>query len=184
MELITILLIALSLAMDAFAVSVANGAAMIKCQIKDAFKIAFFFGTFQAIMPLIGWLAGHSVYRYAESFAHWISFGLLAFIGIKMMYESTILKRMDSSCSINNILVLTGLAVATSIDALVVGISFSFLQVTIIEPVIIIGLVTFLLSFGGVYLGGKIGSMFSNKAEFAAGLLLLLIGIKIVVMQS
>jgi putative Mn2+ efflux pump MntP len=184
MEIVTIFLIALSLAMDAFAVSIANGATMKQCNVKDAFKIAFFFGAFQAFMPVIGWFAGNSFATYVHSFAHWIAFGLLAVIGFKMMYEAAIIKRLDKSCSINNILVLTGLAVATSIDALVVGISFSFLSVAIVTPVIVIGLVTFALSFIGVYVGEKLGSIFSNKMEFAAGLVLLLIGIKIVLTHS
>ena len=179
MDFITIVVIAVGLAMDAFAVSIASGVTLKKFQALPAFRIALFFGGFQAIMPVLGWLAGSSFKQYIEDYAHWVAFSLLAFIGGKMIYESFVIKEAASKCDPNNLTTVFILAIATSIDALAVGLSFSVLQVQILTPVIIIGIVTFLLSLAGVYIGGKFGSIFENKIEFWGGLVLIGIGLKI-----
>jgi len=181
MNLVTITIIAFGLAMDAFAVSIASGVTLKRVRLSYALRIALFFGGFQAVMPLIGWLVGSSFSSYIAAFDHWVAFGLLAFIGGKMIYESTILKEAEKKTDPRKLIVLFVLAIATSIDALAVGLSFSVLQVQIVNPVIIIGVVTFLLSFLGVYLGGKFGSIFENKIEFIGGIILIGIGLKILI---
>lgn len=179
MDLVSMILIGLSLAMDAFAVSISSGVTLKKYHIGHAFRIALFFGLFQAIMPLIGWSAGLSFKTQVDTFSHWIAFLILLVIGCKMIYESILIKEDNRKCDPTNLLVLSGLAIATSIDALAIGVSFSLLNITITEPVIIIGLVTFITSFIGVYLGDKFGILFGNKIEIFGGIVLILIGIKI-----
>jgi len=179
MSIINVLLISLGLAMDAFAVSISNGMALKCFKKKIAFRVALFFGGFQAIMPVIGWAAGLSFRKYIESYDHWIAFVLLSFIGVKMIFESSGLEKNETSCNPENILFLFTMAVATSIDALAVGISFSCLRINIITPVIAIGLVTFVLSFSGVFLGNKFGSFFEKKMELLGGVILIGIGLKI-----
>ena len=181
MNLVTIIIIAVGLAMDAFAVSIASGITLKRVRLSYALRIALFFGGFQAVMPLIGWLVGSSFSSYIAAFDHWVAFGLLAFIGGKMIYESTVLKAAEKKTDPSKLMILIVLAIATSIDAFAVGLSFSVLQVHIIQPVIIIGLVTFLLSLLGVYIGGKFGSIFENKIEFIGGLVLIGIGFKILI---
>ena len=179
MSLINILLISIGLAMDAFAVSISNGMA-VKCFKKRfAFKVALFYGGFQAIMPIVGWAAGLSFRKYIESYDHWIAFGLLFLIGAKMIYESR--NDNENACNPEKTLFLFTMAIATSIDALAVGISFSCLQINIILPVILIGLVTFVLSFIGVFLGNKFGNLFGKKMELIGGLILIGIGTKILI---
>jgi putative Mn2+ efflux pump MntP len=132
-------------------------------------------------MPIIGWLAGLSLRDYISAIDHWIAFGLLSFIGCKMIYESITVQSSKKEINPLNVYVLLVLSVATSIDALAVGVSFAFLKVSIVTPVIIIGTVTFLLSYLGVYIGDRIGHFFENKIEIAGGILLIGIGIKILV---
>jgi len=179
MGLITIIVIAVALAMDTFAVSVVSGSAYKHLQIKHIFRMAAFFGGFQAIMPLIGSLAGITVKRYLENYDHWVAFALLSAVGLKMLYESFKIAPAKQIFNPSNILILLVLSVATSIDALVVGITLSFLKVSIAVAVVIIGLVTFLLSYLGVFIGKKIGHFFESKIEAAAGLLLFALGLKI-----
>ena len=181
MDIISIVLIAVGLAMDAFAVSITSGITIKSLRINNAFKIAIFFGLFQAVMPIIGWLAGLSLRDYISAVDHWIAFGLLSFIGCKMIYESITVQSSEKEINPLNVYVLLVLSVATSIDALAVGVSFAFLKVSIVTPVIIIGTVTFFLSYLGVYIGDRIGHFFENKIEIAGGLLLIGIGIKILV---
>ena len=181
MDYFTIVLIGIGLAMDALAVSITSGFTLKTFKVRYAFKIAIFFGAFQAIMPVLGWLAGNSFRQYIESVDHWIAFGLLAFIGGKMIYESTIMKKTESKADPNNLLILFGLSLATSIDALAVGISFSVLKLEIIGPVLIIGLVTFIFSFFGVYIGKRFGKFLGNKIEITGGVVLIGIGIKILI---
>ena len=177
---ITILLIAFGLAMDSFSVSITNGLENRTFKTANAFRIGLFFGLFQAIMLLIGWFAGIHVLDFISGLDHWIAFGLLAFIGCRMIYESVKVetKKLLSSLSIGLLLTLS---VATSIDALAVGLSFSFLRISIILPAIIVGLVAFSLSFLGVYLGGKMGRFLKNRVEILGGLILIFIGIRILV---
>lgn len=181
MSFIEIILIAIGLSLDAFAVSITSGVTINNLKVRHAFKIAAFFGIFQAIMPLIGYLAGISLNKYITSYDHWIAFGLLAFIGGKMIYEGFQIEKceMDKDC-LNSVTLLI-LAIATSIDALAVGVVFSSLSLSIIIPVIIIGLITFVICFAGVYIGDKFGSFFEKKMELIGGAVLILIGLKIVI---
>jgi len=181
MSFITILIIAAALAMDAFSVSIATGAAHKKTGNLNALKMAFFFGIFQAVMPIIGWLAGLSFRKYIESFDHWIAFALLALVGGKMIYEAIFTKQKQQKNNAMTLTVLLILSVATSIDALAVGITFSLIAESIAKAVIVIGLVTFAFSYIGVFIGEKLGHFFENKIEIAGGLMLLAIGIKILV---
>ena len=175
---ITTLLIALGLAMDSFSVAIANGLATKTFKITKALKISAFFGFFQAIMPIIGWYAGVHILDLISDFDHWVAFFLLTFIGSRMIYESIRKEstRLTSSLSIK---VLLMLSIATSIDALAVGLSLSLLKVSIIIPAIVTGVVTFSLSFFGVYLGGRFGRALKNRVESLGGLILVAIGLKI-----
>ena len=175
---ITVLLIALGLAMDSFSVAIANGLATKTFQATKALKIAVFFGFFQGIMPVIGWLAGVHVIDLIADYDHWIAFFLLAFIGARMIYES-IKKESDTLVASLSIKVLLVLSIATSIDALAVGLSLSLLQVSIIIPAIVTGVVTFSLSFFGVYIGGKFGRVLKSRVESLGGIILVVIGLKI-----
>ena len=181
MDIISIIFIAFGLAMDAFAVSITSGLTIKSLKINNALKIAVFFGLFQAIMPLIGWLAGLSFRDFISGVDHWIAFGLLSIIGCKMIYESSKMDLNEKKIDPLNIYVLFILSIATSIDALAVGLSLSFLNVSIALPAIIIGIVTFLLSIFGVYFGNRFGHYFERKIEIIGGLILIGIGIKILI---
>lgn len=179
---IELFLIGVGLSMDAFAVSVCKGLAMKKVNKKQAVIIGLYFGGFQALMPLIGWFLGVRFQKYITSFDHWIAFGLLVFIGGKMILEAVRdtevqeIKEKDPPLDHKEMLVL---AVATSIDALAVGITFAFLNTPIIEAIVIIGCTTFLLSILGVVVGNFFGTRYKKKAEIAGGIILVLIGLKI-----
>jgi len=181
MDIISIIFIAFGLAMDAFAVSITSGLTIKSLKINNALKIAIFFGLFQAIMPLIGWLAGLSFRDFISDVDHWIAFGLLSVIGCKMIYESSKMELNKKKINPLNVYVLLMLSVATSIDALAVGLSLSFLKVSIALPAVIIGIVTFLLSILGVYFGNRFGHYFERKIEIIGGLILICIGIKILI---
>ncbi len=181
MQLLTIIVIAVGLAMDAFAVAVASGSAYKQLEIKYAFRIAVFFGGFQAIMPLIGYLAGTSVKEYVADYDHWIAFTLLCAVGAKMIYESFKISPAEKSFDPSNILTLLALSVATSIDALAVGITLSLVTNSIIAALIIIGIVTFALSYLGVLIGKRFGHFFEHKIEAVGGLILIALGLKILV---
>lgn len=181
------LLIGIGLSMDAFAVSVCKGLGMSKLNKKQMFVIALYFGGFQALMPFIGWVVGARFSSYVSQYAHWIAFVLLAIIGGKMMHESVTesddcenVEEKDKKLSHKELLML---AIATSIDALAVGISFAFLNVPIVPSIIIIGLTTFVISLAGVVIGNIFGSKYKNKAEIVGGLILVVIGLKIVLEQ-
>ncbi|MBI4978804.1 MAG: manganese efflux pump [Spirochaetes bacterium] len=182
MGILTFFLIAIGLSMDALAVSIASGVTMRGMRFRHAFRMALFFGGFQALMPFLGWLAGMTLKSYITSFDHWVAFGLLAFIGGKMIYESFVIDEAekDTKCEMR-LRTLFVLAIATSIDALAVGVTFGVLKVSIALPVLIIGATTALLSFAGVYAGKAFGKLFENKIEFAGGVILIGIGIKILV---
>jgi len=175
---LTNFLLALGLAMDAFAVSMSSGTTIRPFRLNDALKLAIFFGGFQALMPVLGWLGGSAVSIFVSDYAPWIAFGLLVFIGGKMIYEA-LYGSPEGKVSSLSYSVLFVLAVATSIDALAVGISFAFLKTPILEPVIIIGCVTFLMSFCGAVLGYRIGHFFENEVEILGGLILIGLGGKI-----
>jgi len=181
MELLTIMTIAVGLAMDAFAVSIVSGSAYKKLMIRHALRMAFFFGAFQALMPLIGALAGLSVREYIAHYDHWVAFGLLSGIGAKMVFESFKIRQAEQNFDPSNVFVLLALSVATSIDALAVGITFPFLRVSITTAVLIVGLVTFVLSYSGVFIGKKLGHFFESKIEALGGIVLISLGTKILI---
>ncbi len=156
MNTMTILLLAVGLSMDAFAVSISSSVTIGKIKFRHAFKIGAFFGLFQAFMPLIGWAAGLSFRALISGIDHWIAFILLALIGGKMIYESFKLDCQQNKVNPLNNLVLLGLAVATSIDALAAGISFALLKINILYTVSLIGIITFGISMVGVFLGKKL----------------------------
>ena len=179
MVLLTIVIIAIGLAMDAFAVSIVSGAAYKQLHIKHALRLALFFGGFQAFMPLIGFLAGLTVKQHIANYDHWVAFALLTAVGAKMIYESTKIKPADENSQPFNIPVLLALSVATSIDALAVGITLSLLRIPIVTAAVIIGLVTFALSYIGVFIGKNFGHFFESKIEALGGIILIAIGFKI-----
>lgn len=181
--LVEFLLLGVGLAMDAFAVSICKGLAMRKVNKKQAVIIALFFGGFQAIMPVIGWLLCKGFQTYIEAFDHWIAFALLAFIGVKMIIETlrekeddVVIEEMDPPLDMKEMLML---AIATSIDALAVGISLAALDRPIVESAAIIGAVTFVISIIGVYIGNFFGNRYKKRAELTGGIILVLIGVKI-----
>ena len=177
---IELFLLGVGLSMDAFAVSVCKGLGMKKLNKKQALIIGLYFGGFQALMPFVGWLLGSQFQKYITSIDHWIAFILLGFIGGKMMIEAVrewneeeVVDVMDAPIDHKNMLVL---AVATSIDALTVGITFAFLGTPIVEAITIIGITTMVISIAGVVVGNFFGSRYKSKAEFIGGLIL---GLKI-----
>ena len=183
MTLLEIFLIGIGLSMDAFAVAICKGLAMPnKVDKKGALLIALYFGVFQAVMPTLGWLLGSQFARYVTRLAPWIAFILLAWIGGNMIRESLSKEEREEeetgSVSHKELLVL---AVATSIDALAVGVTFSVLElaVSIAVAVILIGCTTFVISLAGVYVGNVFGAKYKSKAEFVGGAILILIGVKI-----
>ncbi len=181
MDVMTVIPIAFGLAMDAFAVSIASGMTFKGEKVTPALKLGLCFGSFQALMPILGWLAGLKLRDLISGVDHWAAFVLLAFIGSKMIYESIKLGEERNERNPLNPFVLLMLSVATSIDALAVGLSFAFLKISISGPVMIIGVVTFVLSFFGVLIGSRLGHFFEKKMEMLGGLVLIGIGIKILV---
>jgi putative Mn2+ efflux pump MntP len=179
MNLFTIIVVAVGLAIDAFVVSIVSGGAYKQLHVKHIVRMALFFGGFQAFMPVIGFLAGLSVREYIECCDHWIAFGLLSAVGGKMIYESFKIKSIEEKFDPTNIFVLLLLSVATSIDALAIGITLSLVTNSIIIAVIIIGVVTFVLSYLGVYVGKKFGHFFENKIQAVGGIILIGLGVKI-----
>lgn len=180
MGIIELLLVGIGLAMDAFAVSICKGLNMKKVNKVHCAVIALFFGGFQALMPLIGWALGKQFESYITSVDHWIAFVLLALIGGNMIKESREEEEEVNECNDKlNMKELFLLAIATSIDALAVGITFAFLKVDIIPAIAIIGVVTFVISAIGVFVGNIFGSKYKNRAELAGGIILILIGLKI-----
>ena len=182
MTFIEILLIGIGLSMDAFAVALSKGLSMRKLNMKAGILIAVFFGFFQAFMPFIGWLVCRNFEKYITSVDHWIVFVLLGFIGIKMIvdaikeFKKEKKEEKDGQIRIGELFLL---AIATSIDALAVGISFAFLNINIWSSITIIGITTLILSFIGVLIGCKFGARFQTKAQIAGGIILILVGVKI-----
>ena len=178
MSIVELLLLALGVSMDAFAVAVCKGLAMGKCRLREALIPGVWFGGFQALMPLAGWFLGSRFEKYITSIDHWIAFILLAAIGANMLREALgkeDAEEQDASLSAKTMLPL---AVATSIDALVVGISFAFLEVHIAPAVGFIGVVTLLFSMAGVKIGSVFGTRYKTGAEVAGGIILILLGLK------
>jgi len=181
MNYIIIIFIAIGLAMDAFAVAIACGIKVDQQKLKNALKIAIFFGTFQAFMPVLGWLAGYTFQDLIKDIDHWVAFGLLTLIGCRMIYDAVRSEAKKGHVKELTNYVLLTLALATSIDALAVGISFAFLDIFILIPILIIGIITFFISFTGFYIGHKLSKYFGTKMGFVGGLILILIGIKILI---
>ena len=178
MGLIELFLIAVGLSMDAFAVAVCKGLAMPKCTFKKAAIVGLWFGGFQALMPAIGYVLGAQFQEAIASIDHWIAFVLLALIGGNMIHEALDNDEEEADASLN-VKTMVLLAVATSIDALAIGITFAFLKVNIIPAVCFIGIVTFIISFAGVKIGNVFGARYKNKAEIVGGIILILLGLKI-----
>jgi manganese efflux pump family protein len=170
-------IIAISLSMDAFAVSICKGASAQKIQKKDILITGAYFGSFQAVMPFLGYFLGSSLQSMVESIDHWIAFALLVLIGTNMIRES--LKADETVCGSFSFRTMFPLAVATSIDALAVGVTFAFLKVQIIPAVCFIGIVTFVLSAAGVLIGRTFAAKYKSKAELLGGVVLIIMGIKI-----
>lgn len=180
MSFLEIMIISVGLAMDAFAVSIGSGTLSSMRDMRSKLRLAFHFGLFQFLMPVIGWFLGNTVQSYVEKYDHWIAFALLFYVGAKMIYESI---GNDNGTRQNpskgkNLIILS---VATSIDALAVGFTLAMLSVNIWYPCIVIGIVTALLSITGIQLGEKLGVRFGKKMELIGGLVLIGIGLKILI---
>jgi len=183
MGIVDLLLIGIGLSMDAFAVSLCKGLGMKRLDLRQAVIIGVFFGGFQALMPVVGWALGKQFESYITSIDHWIAFALLAFIGGKMIFDAARGDGYDElagkSMGKLDYKELFMLAVATSIDALAVGITCAFLQVSIVGAVSIIGIITFVLSVAGVAIGNQFGARFEKPAGIIGGIVLILIGVRI-----
>ncbi len=180
MSIIELFILALGLSMDAFAVSICKGLSVPKLQAKHCLICGVYFGGFQALMPLLGWLLGIRFQSLITNIDHWIAFVLLAVIGANMIKESFSKEEECPDASFGFKTMLT-LAVATSIDALAVGVTFAFLDVTIVPAVLLIGATTFVCSAVGVKIGNVFGNRFQSKAEFLGGVVLIAIGLKILI---
>jgi len=186
--MITYLLVAVSLSMDAFAVSVSSGICIPHLRLRDALRASFAFGLFQFLMPLLGWFLGDMLRARVEGFSHWVAFALLAFVGGKMIIE-TLTAKNPAACDdeesvpqgILNPWTLLALSIATSIDALAIGISYSVLRSPIVLPATIIGSVTFVLCLLGTEFGKRLGAAFERWAEVIGGLILIGIGANLVI---
>ena len=175
-------ILAVGLSMDAFAVSICKGLSIRQLKLRQALTVGAWFGAFQALMPAVGWLLGSAFTDLIESVDHWIAFVLLSLIGGNMIRESFHSEEEGADPSLAPVTMLL-LAVATSIDALAVGITFAFLRVDILPAVTLIGVCTFLISAAGVKIGNVVGSRYKSKAELAGGAVLVLIGVKILLEQ-
>jgi putative Mn2+ efflux pump MntP len=181
MDAITLTGLALALAMDAFAVALGTGAVLSRLTGRHLFRLGFHFGLFQALMPVIGWLAGLTIMQWVEAWDHWIAFSLLAIIGGRMIYEAFSDEEKTDDRDPTKGLSLVLLSIATSIDALAVGFSLSVIGVSIWMPALVIGLVAGVLTIAGMLLGGRIGDRWGSRVEIFGGLVLIAIGIKILV---
>jgi len=179
MDLLSVIGIGVGLAMDCFAISVASGMTTKTLKIRHVLRMALFFGGFQALMPVVGWLAGKTLAELVSGFDHWVVFAVLSLIGAKMIYESFKIESAEEPAPLESVYVLLVLSVATSIDALAVGFGFAFLRVSIVMPVVVIGLVTFVLSLVGTAVGHNLGHFFEKRIEAVGGLVLIAIGVKI-----
>lgn len=181
MAFIETLLIALSMAMDAFAVCLGAGTQSCTNGARPTFRLAFHFGLFQFLLPILGWLAGTTIAEYIADFDHWIAFGLLAFVGVRMLRSGLDpngeAHKNDPSRGWTMVL----LSIAVSIDALAIGLTLAFLKVSVWYPAIVIGVVTGLMSWLGLRIGNRLGTRFGKRMEIAGGIVLVLIGVRIVV---
>jgi manganese efflux pump family protein len=180
MGIIALVLLGIGLSFDTFAVSVSCGLIEKRIRFLEATKIAFTFAVFQALMPVLGWFLGLSIKNYIVQIDHWVAFFLLLLIGLKMIYES-ISDKADKNINPRDLKVILMFAVATTIDALAVGVTFAFLNVKLIRAALIIGIITYIVSMLGILFGKKAGNFFGKKIEIAGGLILIAIGVKILV---
>jgi manganese efflux pump family protein len=181
MNFLEILLIAVSMAMDAFAVCLGAAAQVNASGPRPVFRLAFHFGLFQFLMPVIGWFAGSTIVRYISAYDHWVAFGLLAFVGIRMIRSGFDLVAPEKKKDPSRGWTLVLLAFATSIDALAIGFSLGMVGVLIWYPAIVIGLVTGLISWLGIFLGNRLGQKFGKRMEIIGGIVLILIGARILI---
>lgn len=180
MDSFSLIAVAVALAMDAFAVALAAGAVLHPLSFRPCFRLAFHFGLFQALMPVIGWLAGLTVQSFAAAWSHWIAFALLLYIGGRMIYEAISAEDgQERNNDPSRGLTMVGLAVATSIDALAVGLTLAMLDVVVWVPALVIGLVACGFTVLGLFLGTRAGKRWGSRVEVAGGTLLILIGLKI-----
>lgn len=181
MNIIELFLIAIALSMDAFAVSICKGMTYNKLNLKTPLTISIWFGFFQALMPLIGYLLGNTFSHFIASIDHWIAFILLSYIGYNMLKESKEVNCDIRVAQATSFKLMLSLSIATSIDALAAGVTFAFLIVNIYYAIIFIGTVTLIMSFIGVYIGNFFGSKLKSYSELFGGLLLIFMGIKILI---
>ncbi len=179
MDTITLIGLALALAMDAFAVALGTGAVLTRLTGRHLFRLGFHFGLFQAMMPVIGWLAGQTIIQWVEAWDHWIAFALLAFIGGRMIHEALNPEEKSEGHDPTRGASLVLLSIATSVDALAVGFSLSVIGVSIWMPSLVIGLVAGALTVAGMLLGGRIGDRWGSRVEIFGGGILICIGLKI-----
>lgn len=178
MSIVEIVITSIALAMDAFAVSICKGLSIRKIKLKDSLIIGGYFGLFQGIMPLIGFFLAYNFKDFIDSIDHWIAFILLVIIGINMVIESFSKSEVNNKLDFKTMIML---AIATSIDALAVGITFAFLEVDILLAVILIAGITFIISLVGVKIGSIFGNKYESKAKISGGIVLILIGVKILI---
>lgn len=181
MDFITILLIALGLAMDCFAVSLGIGCSQVHKDFRTYFRICFHFGLFQGGMTFLGWLGGTTIAHLISNFDHWIAFGLLAFVGARMIRESLSKNEEDDPCNPSRGKTLIMLSIATSIDALAVGLSLALVDGSILVSSLVIGVTSLLLSALGLFIGGRLGGKFGKRMELIGGLVLIGIGLRVLI---
>ncbi|MBE7025933.1 MAG: manganese efflux pump [Ruminococcaceae bacterium] len=181
MNFLMLFITAVGLSMDAFAVAMCKGLCMQRFRVRHSVLVGIYFGTFQAVMPLIGYFLGINFAERIQNVDHWIAFGLLAFLGLKMLYEALGKNEEDQNGDALDCKTMLALSLATSIDALAVGISFAVLQTEIFSAVAVIGITTFCLSAVGVKIGSAFGKRYKTGAEISGGIILIGIGIKILI---
>ena len=182
LDILSIVLIAFSLSADCFAVALCGSISMKRVSVSQVLRMSLSFGVFQTVMQTAGWFAGITVVRFIEDYDHWVAFGLLAFVGGRMIWEA--FHGEDEAAEGTDItrgFALIALSVATSIDSLAVGLSYAFVGVNIAFPAVMAGVVSFLITITGFLLGRKLGEIFGKRAEFVGGLVLIAIGIRILV---
>ncbi len=179
MDLLTLIGLALALAMDAFAVALSAGVVLKRLTGRHLFRLGFHFGLFQALMPIVGWLAGRSVMDWVSAWDHWIAFSLLIFIGSRMIYQACVDDQKADQRDPTRGLTMVMLSIATSIDALAVGFSLSVLGVSIWFPALVIGLVAGVLTVAGMLLGDRVGLRWGARVEIIGGIILIGIGTRI-----
>jgi putative Mn2+ efflux pump MntP len=179
LDIPSILFIALGLSADCFAVALSGSISMRSVSLLQRLRTSLTFGFFQALMPILGWLAGRTVVNLIADYDHWVAFILLALIGVKMIWESTRNKENRNKVDITGGLILLTLAVATSIDALAVGVTFAFLKVRIVLASSLIGIVAFIITMFSFAIGGKAGKLIGKRAETIGGVILIIIGLRV-----